>query len=187
MTNQDYQIEAKKTLSCNYNAIRTRFYSEKIIDGFHGAVGICTEGGELLDAYKKHLFYGKDLDTANILEECGDILFYLNAILTAHGFTFDQAMETNIKKLKARYKGGSFSNPNAINRDLKAEEDILSRGANGTLYLTREDFNPAKVVDPESPNLDSFKQDLSKYGDVLYMSPTGKDLVLKDSNDYRGN
>lgn len=43
----------------------------------HAAIGLCTESGELLDAYKKHIFYGKPLDHVNIKEELGDICWYM--------------------------------------------------------------------------------------------------------------
>lgn len=130
MNTQEYQTEATKTLSGDYPQIMKRFtHGPEVIDGIHGAIGICTEGGELLDAYKKHLYYGKPLDKANILEEIGDVLWYCNAVLKAEGFTFEQAMEVNIKKLQARYKGKSFTEKEAINRDLHEEADILKEGA----------------------------------------------------------
>lgn len=44
---------------------------------FHAAMGLVTESGELIDAYKKHIYYGKDLDRVNIKEEIGDICWYL--------------------------------------------------------------------------------------------------------------
>jgi hypothetical protein len=43
----------------------------------HAAIGICTEVGELQDALKKELIYGKPIDPVNVLEECGDVLWYL--------------------------------------------------------------------------------------------------------------
>lgn len=43
----------------------------------HASLGIVTETAELLDAYKKHIFYDKPLDLVNIQEEIGDIFWYL--------------------------------------------------------------------------------------------------------------
>ena len=130
MNTQEYQTEATKTLAGDVPAILNRVSDPKMINALHGAIGICTEGGELLDAYKKHIYYGKPLDESNVLEEVGDIFWYCNAVLTAHGFTFEQAMQTNINKLQARYKNNGFTEANAINRDLKTEGEILSEGAN---------------------------------------------------------
>jgi NTP pyrophosphatase (non-canonical NTP hydrolase) len=47
----------------------------------HMAIGISGEAGELLDAVKKATIYRKPLDIANIVEECGDLLFYISGIL----------------------------------------------------------------------------------------------------------
>lgn len=44
---------------------------------FHAKLGIITEVGEIADAYKKHLIYGKPLDVTNIMEEIGDLAWYV--------------------------------------------------------------------------------------------------------------
>jgi len=58
----------------------------------HAAVGISGEAGEVLDTAKKTWVYGKELDRENILEESGDLLFYISALLTETGFTMEEAM-----------------------------------------------------------------------------------------------
>lgn len=92
----------------------------------HGAIGVGTEGGELLDQVKKHLYYGKALDKANVMEECGDVLWYVAVALDAVGFTMEEAMERNIGKLRARYPG-NFTTEAALNRDLEAERKTLEK------------------------------------------------------------
>ena len=72
----------------------------------HAAVGVAGEAGEVLDAIKKHWIYGAELDIENVLEECGDLLFYVTALLINSGFTIDEAMKHNIAKLKSRYPDG---------------------------------------------------------------------------------
>ena len=47
----------------------------------HMAMGVSGEAGELLDAIKKSTIYRKPLDKENIIEECGDILFFTQGIL----------------------------------------------------------------------------------------------------------
>jgi NTP pyrophosphatase (non-canonical NTP hydrolase) len=47
----------------------------------HMAVGITGEMGELLDAIKKVMVYGKSLDQVNMLEEVGDALWYVVNLL----------------------------------------------------------------------------------------------------------
>lgn len=43
----------------------------------HAVLGMFTEAGELVDIFKRLLAYGKPVDRANLLEECGDFLWYL--------------------------------------------------------------------------------------------------------------
>src|SRR5690554_4006225 len=46
----------------------------------HMTCGVSGEAGELLDAIKKHVFYRKPLDMENVIEELGDIEFYLEGL-----------------------------------------------------------------------------------------------------------
>lgn len=43
----------------------------------HMSMGLVGEIGELLDAVKKHLIYGKELDATNVTEEIGDCFYYV--------------------------------------------------------------------------------------------------------------
>ena len=81
----------------------------------HASMGIAGEAGEVVDAVKKHWVYGKELDRENILEECGDLLFYITALLTETGFTLDDAMVANVAKLAKRYPTG-YTDAAAITR-----------------------------------------------------------------------
>lgn len=51
----------------------------------HGQLGMITEVGELADAFKRDLAYGKPVDTVNVMEECGDILWYFVLFLDQLG------------------------------------------------------------------------------------------------------
>jgi NTP pyrophosphatase (non-canonical NTP hydrolase) len=44
---------------------------------YHSSLGISTEAGEMDDAVKRALIYGKPFDRVNVLEECGDVLWYV--------------------------------------------------------------------------------------------------------------
>jgi len=128
MNTEEYMKETLKTESTDWSKIVERFSNSETIRALHGSIGLVTEAGELQDAFKKNLFYGKPIEEENILEECGDALFYISCVLRAYGFTFEQAMETNIRKLQARYEG-SFSEERAVNRDLDTENEVLKEGA----------------------------------------------------------
>lgn len=67
MTFYDEYIEFVKTKSC------AEGQAFKLA---HGVTGLITEHGELLDCFKRHIFYGEDLDTANVKEELGDLYWY---------------------------------------------------------------------------------------------------------------
>ena len=95
----------------------------------HGIIGISTEAGELLDIVKKNKFYDKPVDWVNVKEEIGDILWYCAEICAIHKWTFEEIMEQNIRKLKARYPD-RFTNANALNRNLDKERSMLEKGNN---------------------------------------------------------
>lgn len=79
---------------------------DKTLRLVHAAMGIAGEAGEVVDAVKKHWVYGKPLDVENILEECGDILFFVSACLNLCGHSLNDAMEHNVAKLAKRYPEG---------------------------------------------------------------------------------
>lgn len=93
----------------------------------HMAMLLTSEAGELCDAIKKHVIYGKDLDMKNVVEELGDIEFALEGIRRVLFITRHTTLEHNIIKLRDRYKAGKFSNAAAIKREDKAEEPLPTR------------------------------------------------------------
>ena len=75
------------------------------------ALGICAEGGEFTEVVKKIVFQGKPVNDENIFHmkrELGDICWYLAQACMALDTTFDEIIEMNVEKLKARYPGGEF-------------------------------------------------------------------------------
>ena len=115
---KDYITLAMRTMSPG-------FHKELVeTNVIHGAIGMATEAGELLDAVKKALFYNKPLDKTNLIEECGDILWYMAAVLKECGVTVDDCMERNIAKLEKRFPE-KFTEDKAENRDLAAERAAL--------------------------------------------------------------
>ena len=70
---------------------------------WHLGTGVGGEAGELLDAIKKHVIYGKDLDLDNVIEELGDLEFYMQGIRSALGVTRAEVLEANVAKLEKRY------------------------------------------------------------------------------------
>jgi NTP pyrophosphatase (non-canonical NTP hydrolase) len=84
-----------------------------------GAIGICSEGGELLDLVKKILFQGKE-PTPELREkiklELGDVMWYVQQVLIWSSWTLEEVLAENTKKLTGRFPEG-FSVDKSENRE----------------------------------------------------------------------
>ena len=126
MNSKEYIQSAIKTESRDFNIIEERLKGSRIQRLLHASFGLSTESGELLDALKKHIFYGRPLDLVNISEEMGDLFWYLAILSDELGLEFEKIMEKNIEKLKARY-GHRFTENQAFERNLEKEREILEQ------------------------------------------------------------
>ena len=79
----------------------------------HMSMGVSGEAGELIDAIKKYTMNQRELDLVNVIEEIGDIYFYLQGMEAALGLTREEILRRNIVKLNERYSEGSYSNEQA--------------------------------------------------------------------------
>jgi hypothetical protein len=70
------------TRNCPYDA-----------ESLHANLGVMGEAHEFVNADTRE----------KVLDEGGDLLWYIAKKFRLHGITFDEAMENNIAKLKARY------------------------------------------------------------------------------------
>jgi hypothetical protein len=77
---------------------------------------------ELLNAVRKHVFDGQPLDEDNVIEELGDLCFYLEAASQAIKMKRGDIEELNMAKLFERYKDG-YSDQQAVTRADKAGEE----------------------------------------------------------------
>lgn len=85
----------------------------------HAAIGIAGEAGELLDAVRKLFFEGQPLDRENVIEELGDLGFFIEAALQALDVDRAYIEAVNQSKLTERFKDG-YSDQAAIERADKA-------------------------------------------------------------------
>ena len=83
---------------------------------WHMATGVAGEAGEILDAVKKVAIYNKPMDRENLLEELGDLEFYLEGLRQSAGITRDEVLAANITKLGKRYKNHQYSDTQAQER-----------------------------------------------------------------------
>lgn len=87
----------------------------------HAAIGVAGEAGELADAIKKEYIYGKKRDLDNIIEELGDLEWYMQAVRNHYGVSRKHILQTNADKLAKRYVSLRYSDAAAIDRaDKKA-------------------------------------------------------------------
>jgi len=127
MTNEEYLKQSSRTADPEQFAdVSDRIVKDRIlnVDLLHAALGITTESGEFADSIKRHLFYNDNLDIVNLKEELGDICWYAALALRAIGSSFDQVMQMNIDKLKARFPY-KFDYTAVLNRDLNKERSVL--------------------------------------------------------------
>lgn len=132
MTPTEYIKEVLVTESVDAGAIRARLHAETDLRFLHHAMGMSTEAGELLDVAKKHAFYGRMIDVVNVVEELGDMLWYIGGMISVLNdcgvaVTFESVMDANIAKLRKRYSD-VFSSEEANNRDIAAERCVLEGG-----------------------------------------------------------
>src|SRR5687767_705976 len=114
MDAKTYQSDATVTDLMDYGPVLERLQNIKTVRLLHAGMGLCTEAGEFLDMLKKHILYGKPLDEVNLKEELGDKLWYTALALDELKTTFEEVMDVNIAKLRARYPN-KFTEHDAIN------------------------------------------------------------------------
>lgn len=75
------------------------------------AIGLSSEGGEFTEIIKKAVFQGKPLDADvqfHLKRELGDIIWYWINACRALDLDPNEVIAENVRKLEARYPGGSF-------------------------------------------------------------------------------
>jgi len=88
------------------------------------ALGLTAESGEFTEVVKKIILQGKPYNEDNVFHmkrELGDICWYIAQACMALDTSFDEIIEMNVDKLKARYPGGEFDVHHSENR---AEGDL---------------------------------------------------------------
>lgn len=106
MTLNEYQTLAQRTQ-----------IADIAFDKIHnGALGLAGESGEVVDLLKKHCHQGHDLPKDRMIEEAGDVLWYIAELASGLGVTLEEIAQRNIDKLKARYPHG-FEVERSVHRD----------------------------------------------------------------------
>ena len=121
----DFVREVTSNESVHYAALLTRMNNLELEDDCNipplitAAFGLTAEAGEFTEVVKKIILQGKPYNEDNIFHmkrELGDICWYLAQACMALDTSFDEIMEMNVDKLKARYPGGEFDVHKSENR-----------------------------------------------------------------------
>lgn len=117
--------EKKKMTAIEYQKgvqlTRNKFCSEED-EMKNYCLGMSSEVGELIGAIKHHLFHKWELDLPNIVEEMGDIIWYVTALASTLGIDLNEVLDYNLLKLKERYPDG-FDPQKSINRKENKTDD----------------------------------------------------------------
>lgn len=109
LTLNQYQRLAMRTDSQSYKRSEDRL--------LNGLMGLNGESGEAIDIAKKWLYQGHPLDVDGLIEELGDIMWYVALTAKALGVSLNEVGRKNIEKLKIRYPDG-FSEEKSVNREI---------------------------------------------------------------------
>ncbi len=122
MTSSEYIEKALRTeskgqyASPNINGVTDRIQ--------HATMGMVTEAGEIMDDLKRAKYYNVPLDRGHVVEEAGDVMWYLAVLADELGVSFEEVWEKNIAKLQKRYPD-KYSNDLAVNRNVDEERKIF--------------------------------------------------------------
>ena len=121
----DFVHDVTSTESLDYAALLTRMNKLELEDDCNlsqlltAALGLTAESGEFTEIVKKIILQGKPYNEDNVFHmkrELGDICWYIAQACMALDTTFDEVIEMNVEKLKARYPGGEFDVHKSENR-----------------------------------------------------------------------
>lgn len=87
-------------------------------------LGLAGEAGEVLDLFKKFWYQGHEPDDVKVVEELGDVLYYVAMAAAALGAPLSDVANANVVKLRERYPEG-FSAERSVNRDERAEREAM--------------------------------------------------------------
>lgn len=106
---KEYQEKASRTDNLSSNI------TSNILNACMGMVG---ESAETLEHMKKVIFQGHEFDPNKLIEEAGDVLWYIAKLARVMGYDFEDIARHNIEKLERRYPELSFKVERSINREV---------------------------------------------------------------------
>lgn len=100
---------------------------------------------ELIDLVgKRHIFYGKSLETAKVQSAAQGYTYWLAVLVNASNYQLHEVWEANILKLEKRYPKLRFDETDAVNRDTENELSHIAAERSGGPTI------PAKIEEDGS-------------------------------------
>lgn len=158
----------------------------------HAGIGMAAEAGEFCTELQRRFYYGKEPNNTNLIEELGDMLWYVSEACQALDVTLEYVMQANIRKLAARYKD-RYTDFEAAeeNRDREAE----AKAVEGSVLppFLREVREAALSIDIEQSTVESCAHSVTGTRKKMGLcnackNPLSDELVrkLKETNEvYR--
>ena len=82
----------------------------------NGVLGLAGEAGECCDIVKKYKYQGHELNKEKLMDELGDVLWYIAETASGLGVTLEEVAQYNLDKLHKRYHGNHFNKEDSVNR-----------------------------------------------------------------------
>lgn len=83
----------------------------------NGVLGLAGESGECCDIVKKNRFQGHELNKEQLLEEIGDVLWYISETASGLGVQLEDVAKYNLDKLHKRFHGDKFNSYDSTHRE----------------------------------------------------------------------
>ena len=161
MNASTYQVLASRT-ECDQDKSRHKMFGSTVTSSYghwdearipirlnHAIIGAMGELGELAGCLEKWIYYGQELDKANVAEEIGDTLWYIALAANALGLDLGKIMEANIAKLKQRYPE-KYTDQQAAEggRDRAKEREVLGKNVAIVKKSAYVDFTTGEDLEP---------------------------------------
>lgn len=91
-----------------YQELSTRTMREGsfLMKSLNCALGMSGEVGEVIDMIKKSTFQGHELNKPDLVEELGDVMFYVCNLATIYHIDMSKVLQCNVDKLRIRFPEG---------------------------------------------------------------------------------
>jgi NTP pyrophosphatase (non-canonical NTP hydrolase) len=98
MNFREYQAQANQTSAYAWAETPDRLVV--------GCLGLAGEAGEVSDLVKKYVGHGHELNVEQVIDELGDVLWYVAEVASSLGLDLSSIADANLLKLNRRYPGG---------------------------------------------------------------------------------